>query len=344
VLAAGATGVAALVIAAAVVLRLHPSTPEVVATVAKPAVVNSTPGGIGATASRTSFALTANLFHAITPVVVSEVDVIEGSVVKAGQPLVRLDAAQIADSVQAVQLQLNQVQSALQQAQLNYRLTLRPEYSQLVAQYQGELAIDQEELQLAHGNAAVITSPIAGEVYSVSVVPGNVASPTKTLVQIVDESQLRVSAGIQLADMNSVKVGDHATLTFAAIPGISLSGIVVAISPRAAASGLNATVVVYANNLAQSPIPIGTKTFVHVLAQVAAPVTVPVIAVSNLTLDPAVYVITNGRVRRQPVTVGAIDDNRVQILDGLAGGRVVAMTGTQTLSDGQRVKVEKVVP
>ena len=341
-------GVLALVIAAGVSVGafvvLHASpVPSVVVTPASPAVIESTPGGIGVSASRVSFSLTANLFHLMTPVTVAAVDVIEGSIVKAGQPLVTLDAGQIAASTQEVQLQLAQVQGALWQAAYNYRLTGLPSYSQLIAEYQGDVAEYQEELQLAEGNSAVITSPIDGEVYSVSVVPGDVADPSKTLVQVVDESQLKVSAGIALTDMSSVHIWQRATLTFAGLPGVTINGLVAAVSPRATGSGLDATVVVYAQNLPQTPVPIGAKTFVHVMAEVQAPVTVPLLAVSNLTLDPAVYVVDDGRVHRAPVTLGAVDDNRAQISAGLSAGQVVALTNTQMLTDGEPVKVEKVV-
>jgi RND family efflux transporter MFP subunit len=340
-------GVLAVVVvagaAAAATLLVHrTSVPPVVVTAAAPAVINSTPGGIGVTASRVSFSLTADLFHVTAPVTVAQVDVVEGSVVKAGQPLVRLDPTQIADSAQAVQLQLAQVQGALLQAVKNYNLTGLPSYSQLVAEYQGDVAEYQEELQLLQGNSAVITSPINGEVYSVAVVPGNVASPTKTLVQVVDESQVKVSAGIQLTDMASVKVGQAAVLTFAGLPGVTINGVVAAVSPRATNSGLDATVVVYAPNLAQSPVPIGTKTFVHVMAQVRAPVTVPVLAVSDLTLDPAVYVVRAGHVHRVRVVLGAVDEDRAEVTSGLAPGQAVALTNTQTLTDGQAVTVEQV--
>ena len=66
---------------------------------------------------------------------------------------------------------------------------------------------------------------------------------------------------------------------------------------------------------------------------------VPTIAVQNLDLAPAVFVVSHGHVHVTPVTVGAVDANRAQILSGLSAGQVVAESNTQRLTNGEQVNV-----
>ena len=53
----------------------------------------------------------------------------------------------------------------------------------------------------------------------------------------------------------------------------------------------------------------------------------------------AVFVLENQRVRRRPVEAGASYGTRVAVRRGLAPGEQVVVSGTQTLRDGQAVRV-----
>ena len=126
------------------------------------------------------------------------------------------------------------------------------------------MAIDQQLLQIAEGNSSSLTAPIAGYVSNVRITPGQTVNPGSTLLQIVDPSQVQVTAGMQLSDLQSITAGDQATITPSQLPGVHLHGTVVAVSPAAANGGLEGTVVVSAPNLAGHPVPIGSQTLVGV--------------------------------------------------------------------------------
>ena len=49
--------------------------------------------------------------------------------------------------------------------------------------------------------------------------------------------------------------------------------------------------------------------------------------------------IEDGLARRRPVTLGQRSDGRVEVVDGLASGEIVARAGTQRLRDGIAVHV-----
>jgi len=159
------------------------------------------------------------------------------------------------------------------------------------------------------------------------------------MLQIVNTSRIDVVAGLQLSDMQSVRVGQPADVVPTGLVGVHLPGTVVAINPTATGGGLQGSVVIQSNNIPSNPLPIGTQAFVRITATRHASVAVPTIAVQNLDLAPAVFVVAHGHVHVTPVTVGAVDSDHVQILSGLSAGQVVAESNTQLLTNGEHVTI-----
>jgi len=158
------------------------------------------------------------------------------------------------------------------------------------------------------------------------------------MLQIVDTSRVNVIAGLQLSDLQSVAIGQTADVVPTGLVGVHLHGTVVAINPTATGAGLQGSVVIDANN-PSNELPIGSQVFVRITATRHATVSVPRIAVQNLDLAPAVFVVSHGHVHVTPVTVGAVDASRAQILSGLSPGQMVAESNTQLLTDGEQVQI-----
>jgi membrane fusion protein, multidrug efflux system len=79
----------------------------------------------------------------------------------------------------------------------------------------------------------------------------------------------------------------------------------------------------------------------HVDANVVA---APEDAVSTLAGVSTVYVIENGKVRPQNVTVGVHQDNLIEIVEGLHGSETVATSNLNQLSAGVAVTARRVTP
>jgi HlyD family secretion protein len=69
-------------------------------------------------------------------------------------------------------------------------------------------------------------------------------------------------------------------------------------------------------------------------------VTVPKSAVVQRDGKTVVLVLTNDRVQQQTVAVGSDLGDRVEIKQGLAGGKTVVVRGGENLADGARVKLK----
>ncbi len=340
--------VVALVLAAAGVAasreiaRLEGPANVVVATAA-PAVINSQPGGVGTIAASPQDIATValNVQGITTPIEITSVDVIANQYVAAGAPLLQLNPLPFEQNLAQIETTLEQAQQTLASAQAaaadpnqgsgNAYLAVQ------VPTSEGQVALDQQLLQIARGNSTTITAPIAGYISEVRVAPGQVVVLGTTMVQVVNPTQVVVDAGMQLSDLPSVSVGDSATITPSQLPGVHLQGTVVAISAEASGNGLEGTVVVTAPNTPVHPVPLGSQSIVNISAPVHAAVSVPTLAVLNVEIAPVVGVVRNDRIHFQPVKIGASDGNRTQILSGLRNGEVVAVTNMQQLSNGDKV-------
>jgi RND family efflux transporter MFP subunit len=318
---------------------------SVVVTTAGPARINSQPGGVGSIAAAPQNIATVSLnVQGITaPIAVTAVDVLAGQQVAAGTPLLQLATQPFEQNEQYISNTLHEAESALSAAQTadagGGAATTSGYLAVQIPTLAGQVAIDQQLLQIATGNSDSLTAPVAGYVNSVKVTPGQIVNPGDPLMQIVNPSQVIVSSGMQLSDMTSISPGDSATITPSQLAGVHLHGTVEAVSAVAADGGLEGTIVVTAANPGSHPVPIGTQAFINVSAPLHAAVSVPSIAILNVEVAPVVAVISHGdRIHFQPVVVGASDGTRTQILSGLKAGEQIGISNLQVLDNGDKVK------
>ena len=65
---------------------------------------------------------------------------------------------------------------------------------------------------------------------------------------------------------------------------------------------------------------------------------VPVDAVTEVSGQPAVYVVKNNIAELRPVEVGLSNDGQVEILSGVEEGEMVVTAGQGNLTDGTKVE------
>jgi HlyD family secretion protein len=135
-----------------------------------------------------------------------------------------------------------------------YELT-RTKYALLVAKWEAALeklnrypgGVAVEEIELAKARVASaekrrtaavagltameLRSPVSGTVVYLDLQPGRVASPGVMVAAVADLSVLQVqTVDLNETDVTKVTVGDRAVLAFDAIPGLEITGKVVAVS------------------------------------------------------------------------------------------------------------------
>jgi RND family efflux transporter MFP subunit len=337
--------VVAVVAGAGVTARAFLSKPpKVEVTTAGPAVIANQPGGVGtlSEAPNNSFTISLNLAGIQDAIFsISQVDITDGALVGVGTPLVQIDPSLLLQNAPQFESQLVSAEQSLAAAELASTATQANAQSdaQQVAALSEEVAYDRELVAIAQGTTTTLTSPTSGYVTGLNVQPGQVVGAGQPILEVINPSVVDVSASLLLSDIQTIAPGDPADVAPTGLPGVHLHGKVLTVSAISSSGGLDGTVVIQAQNTSPNPVPIGTQVFVHVTATRSAAVSVPVVAVMNNDLEPAVFVLRHGRVYFQPVTVGSSDSARDQITSGLRAGDVVVESNMQSLTDGERVHV-----
>lgn len=286
---------------------------------------------------------------------VREVLVREGEAVKAGQVLIRMDAADY-------QARVDQAQGALQAArgQLDIATKTRDNNKALLdkgfisknafdnAASQFDIAKANVEsargaLEVARKGLAdtVIRAPISGLISSRSVQPGEKVSADNRLLDVVDLTLMEMEAAVPAAEIMNVALGQEVQVKVEGMP-TPFAGKVARINPATQPGSRSIMVYVQIDN-PQGALRAGMFGEAQLtLAKKAGVLTVPKSAIRNEAGHTFVYAIEDSKLVRKPVTLGLEgDDGRgtaVEVLSGLDSGAQIVRTNLGSLREGTTVR------
>ena len=201
---------------------------------------------------------------------------------------------------------------------------------------QAKAALDMAKYQLKNTQ---ITAPISGKVTSITVSSGEMVSPSIPLLSIIDVSRIFVKVGISEKDISKIKEGQKVNLEIDAFSEEKFQGEVV--SKGVAVDQISKTLEVKIEILQpEVDIPVGVFARGDILVKTNQEALI--ISSSALVRKKDgiyVYVIEEGIARQKEVVLGIIQDERVEILDGLSEEEEIVVLGNQELEDGLKVDV-----
>jgi multidrug efflux pump subunit AcrA (membrane-fusion protein) len=185
-----------------------------------------------------------------------------------------------------------------------------------------------------------IHAPKSGIIADRPLFEGDMASPTTSLLTIVDISHIIARVNIPIAQAATLKVGMPATLSFTDNPE-TLEGKVTVVSPASDAASTTVQVWVEAANPGERFKPGAAVHAVIVAEAIKAATVVPVAAIlPGEEGGQAVLVVdSNSVVHRRAVRLGVRDGDKVQVLNGARPGEEVVIQGGMGLDDKAKVKV-----
>ena len=262
-----------------------------------------------------------------------------GDVVKKGDVLATADTTSLARDLSAARSSLSAAKSqkTIAKAQLDATTTTdtrrqaRIGYDNAVSQYtqaQGQVADLAAQI-----TRAKIVAPADGTVVAVAAVAG-VDISSGPAIQL-SSGALQATADFTETDLPSLKLGQPASVTVAAI-GASLDGTVAAIAPSAASS--SGSVVTYAVTIVLTSPPATARPGMSakasvIIAQATGVLAVPAVALDGSALSYSVLVIgQDGTAQSRNVTVGLVTSTQAEIKSGLQPGEavVIGTTAAQT--------------
>ena len=183
-----------------------------------------------------------------------------------------------------------------------------------------------------------VRSPIDGVVTDRPTYEGETPAPGTPLMTLMDTSSVIARTHIPQDQAVQLKPGDAATIH--APGGIEVTGKVSLVSPALDPNSTTVEVWIEAANPDGRLRP-GTTVTVEMLARtVDYAIVIPASALLK-TPDGAttVMIVRDGHAQQVEVELGVREDDRVQIIKGVAGGETVIVRGSYGLPDKTKVKI-----
>ncbi|AFM02148.1 RND family efflux transporter, MFP subunit [Desulfitobacterium dehalogenans ATCC 51507] len=205
--------------------------------------------------------------------------------------------------------------------------------------------LQMEQAQLGYNQAydamsdMTVTAPVSGTIAALNVVVGQMASQAMAAVTITQLDALYVSLSVPENIVNTLKVGQEATVIINSAGEKEIKGVLTSLAPAAnAQTGLYPVKVTIENteNLVKpgmfAKVEIPTKTKENVLA-----VNSEAVVLKNG--EYIVFVVEEERAVAKKVRSGLDTGAEVEILEGLQTGEQVVVKGQTLVEQGSKVKV-----
>ena len=262
--------------------------------------------------------------------------VVPGQLVKAGEPLVRLDAHEIQSRLDQAVAVRQQAGNDLKRATDLVRQNILSQSEFDAAQSKFSIAAAAEAEAKTMIDYTVILAPFDGVITRKLADVGDLAAPGKPLLQMENPGTLRLEADVPEALIGNVKIGDPLAVSVATITN-DVAGAVAEMSP--AADSNSRTYLVKLDLPADPGLRSGQFGRVRVPVGEASAIRVPASAVIQRGQMELVYVVANGRAQLRLVKTGNLIGGEVEVVSGLNSDEPVVTEGAAALTDGQTVVV-----
>ena len=276
-----------------------------------------------------------------------------GSRVQPGQPVARLDGADLKLAAASARAQVKSLELQRSLAEADYKRYRELREKNFISQAEYDrranaFATAQSQLAAARAQAAQVANQVGyatliadvvGVVTAVEAEAGQVVAAGQTVVRVAQPGEKEISFAVPEAQRDLVFQSNSFSVALNAMPGKTWRAKLRELSPAA-----DPVTRMYAARVsildAGEEIELGMSASVEVASPAARKIEVPIAALHSRGADPQVFVVEpNGTVRAQKVKTGGVTGERVTIESGLAPGDVVVAAGAQLLRPGQRVRI-----
>lgn len=267
----------------------------------------------------------------------------EGQFVRAGQPLVRLDASRAA-------LQAAQTAAQMRKLEANYQRSLTLSQQKLISANDIDtLRFDLENARAANRLAnlelsyANVVAPISGVIAERKIKTGNFVQINTPIFRIVDTSRLEATLNVPEREVATLRAGLPVDLQVDALPGRQFRGTIDRVAPVVdSGSGTFRVICAFGGGGVLQPGMFGRIRIDY--DQRTDALVVPRVALLDDEGDPAVYAVRGGKAARVALKLGYIDGQWAEVRQGLKEGDQVVTAGKVALREGSAVQVVNAAP
>jgi len=288
---------------------------------------------------------------------VEKVFVERGASVAAGDPLVRLETAEIRLEIRRSKAAVAVAEASLADVRSDHGRMKNLAEEESISKRKWEQAalglklasaqLEQAQATRALAEAqlanAVIRSPINGVVIARNVEPGEVVTPPmmpgQPLLTVAHTRSLKVVVSMPERRVKTVRRGQEALITLDGFPDETFLGAVSKISPVVDPQSRTFEVEMVVPNQDRRLKPGMLGRVQLVLAKRTNALKVPLEAVTEAS-GPVTFVARDGSALSRAVVLGISDGVDVEILSGVELGEEVVVRGNVNLEDGDKIVVE----
>lgn len=274
------------------------------------------------------------------PGTIESVTIELGDTVASGQVLLRIDAA-------VAELSLAQAREAAESAAIELTAAERRFEAGNVSQVElsrTRSAANGARAALEAAQATVADhaprAPFAGRIATLGadISRGNFLQPGVPIARVVDLSQLRLDIGVSENELRFVDVGAAARVRVASCEDEGVAGQVRSIAAGAdERTGSFQIVVGWENSCENARSGMSAEVVIEPNSATQFDVVVPGVAVRTQGGTRFVLIEDDGVARRRDIRLGEQLGDRVEVIDGLAGGERVIVSALPLLGDGSAV-------
>ena len=203
------------------------------------------------------------------------------------------------------------------------------------------VAIQQEQIRYGY-----LYAPENGIISAVNVEIDENVQPGQTIAVLNAGSSMEISLGIPESVINDIKVAMNVGVSFSALPGEQYKGTVSEVSPSVDASTATYPVrIIVADPSSQIKSGMAANVTFNFgdTTQTKQELIVPAKAVGEDSNGRFVFLIQGDKkkatVKKQKITIGKLTSEGFEVKNGLKNGQKIAVSGLQTLLDGQEVRI-----
>ncbi|PUZ26684.1 RND family efflux transporter, MFP subunit [Chitinophaga costaii] len=263
----------------------------------------------------------------------------EGSVVRQGQQIARVDDQILGTDLDAAKANIAQLKVDKERYESAFTTggVTQKQVDDAILQY--NLAVSRLEAASRRVSDTYVKAPISGTINKKYVEQGAYLSPGNKMFDIVDVSKLKLSVSVPESQVVTLKTGDAVKVSCNVYPEVSYNAKITFIAAKGDNS-LNYPVEMEVINIQGKPLKAGMYGSAHFGSTVSTPmIMIPRTAFVGGVNSNQVYVMEGNIAKLKTVTAGHIYGEQVEIRGGLQVGESVITSGQINLTDGATVMV-----
>lgn len=269
-------------------------------------------------------------------------DVEEGSRVKAGDVVVRLDGSVLAAQTKEAEATTDDARANFERAKRLFENKLVSEQEFEQARTRFNVAQARTDYQKALLEYTTIRSPISGVVTFRGAREGDIAVPRQLLLTVSDPAALVMEVPVSELQVPRIRVNDLVNITVDAYPEVKFSGKVRRVFPASdPVSRLVKIEVMFTDRddrlmpgmFGRAELTTSAKDSAVVLSNDAV--------MTSATGVASAYVVVDSVVERRQLTLGIREPGRTEILSGVTAGEQVVVVGQNALNDNMQVRITR---